>query len=72
MYGSPENKLTLFLLCIIFGWLGLHRFYVGKKLTGVLMLVSLGGAGVWMMVDLALILMGRFTDGDGLPVVQWV
>jgi TM2 domain-containing membrane protein YozV len=72
MYDSSEKKLTLFLLCCIFGFLGLHRFYAGKYLTGALMLVTAGGAGVWMLVDLALIIMGRFSDRDGLPVVQWV
>jgi TM2 domain-containing membrane protein YozV len=69
---SPEKKLTLVLLCWLFGCFGLHRFYTGKYLTGALMLVTLGGVCVWMIVDLALIIMGRFTDRDGLLIVEWV
>jgi TM2 domain-containing membrane protein YozV len=69
---SPEKKLTLFLLCWLFGCFGLHRFYTRKYLTGVLMLLTLGGALLWMIVDLALIVMGRFTDKDGRHIVQWV
>jgi len=72
MYESTEKKLTLFLLCWLFGIFGLHRFYTGKYLTGVLMLVTFGGVCLWMIVDLALIVMGRFTDKEGLRIVQWV
>lgn len=69
---STEKKLTLFLLCYFFGVFGLHRFYTGKTLSAVLMLVTFGGVGAWMFIDLALILMGRFTDKDGLRIVEWV
>ncbi|MCD2412375.1 TM2 domain-containing protein [Borreliella burgdorferi] len=30
------NKLIVFLLCLLFGYLGVHRFYVGKLRTGLL------------------------------------
>ena len=46
MYSS-ERKLTLLLLCWLFGLLGTHRFYSGKYVTGALQLaLLLFGAGV--------------------------
>jgi TM2 domain-containing membrane protein YozV len=69
---SSEKKLTLVLLCYFFGCFGVHRFYTGKYFTGTLMLLTVGGALVWMFVDLALIIMGKFTDKEGRPIIDWV
>ena len=57
--------LALFLLTFFVGVLGVHRFYVGKIGTGVLMLITLGGLGVWFLVDLILVVTGQFTNKDG-------
>lgn len=45
--SSPKLLLPAVLLCFFLGTLGIHRFYVGKIGTGVLMIVTLGGLGVW-------------------------
>ena len=42
---SPKSRLVALLLCFFLGPLGVHRFYVGKIGTGILMLLTLGGAG---------------------------
>ena len=55
-------------LCIFLGELGAHRFYVGKVGTGILMLLTLGGLGVWWVIDLILIGRGKFTDKKGRPL----
>ena len=60
--------LALFLLTFFVGVLGVHRFYVGKIGTGVLMLITLGGLGVWFLVDLLLVVTGRFTNKDGQKI----
>ena len=60
--------LALFLLTFFVGVLGVHRFYVGKIGTGVLMLITLGGLGVWFLVDLLLVVTGQFTDKDGQKI----
>ena len=51
---STRTKGVAALLCIL-GFLsvaGVHRFYVGKIGTGILMLVTLGAVGVWTLIDL--------------------
>ena len=62
---STTDWLTLFLLTFFVGVLGVHRFYVGKIGTGFLMLLTLGGLGVWFLVDLILVVTGQFTNIDG-------
>ena len=62
---STTDWLTLFLLTFFVGVLGVHRFYVGKICTGFLMLLTLGGLGVWLLVDLILVVTGQFTNKDG-------
>jgi TM2 domain-containing membrane protein YozV len=56
------------LLCFFFGFLGIHRFYVGKIGTGILMIVTLGGFGIWTLIDLVMIIVGSFKDKAGLPL----
>lgn len=66
--SQHRTWLVALLLCIFLGPLGLHRFYVGKIGTGVLMLLTLGGFGIWVIVDLILIVTGNFTDRDGYRI----
>lgn len=67
---STKSKWIAFLLCLFLGWLGAHRFYVGKFGTGVLYVATRGFYGVGIVIDLLLILSGHFTDGDGLPLQE--
>lgn len=70
--GASEKRiLPAFLLCFFFGAFGVHRFYAGKIGTGVLELITLGGFGIWWLVDLILILTGSFTDGSGQKITAW-
>lgn len=72
---SQKKKSTAIILCLIlFGALGLHRFYVGKTKSGGLILflsiISCGTFGlIWGLYDLfTLIFTNKFTDADGLPL----
>lgn len=66
MDGSSEkSNLAALLLCLFLGCFGVHRFYVGKIGTGVLQLVTLGGLGIWALIDLIFIALGKFTDKQG-------
>ena len=62
---SQKNGVATVLLCFFLGPLGIHRFYVGKVGTGVLHLITLGGMGIWSLIDLIMIIVGKFTDADG-------
>lgn len=62
---SEKNWLTTVLLAWLVGVFGVHRFYVGKIGTGILMLLTCGGCGIWTLIDLIMVLMGKFTDKDG-------
>ena len=50
--GTWKNKWISLLLCIFFGWLGIHRFYEGKVVTGILYLFTLGFFGVGWIIDI--------------------
>ena len=63
--GSCKDWLVTLLLCLFAGCFGVHRFYVGKTGTGILMLLTGGGLGVWAFIDMIVILFGNFTDGEG-------
>ncbi|HJO94650.1 MAG TPA: TM2 domain-containing protein [Victivallales bacterium] len=67
-YVSERNFVVTLLLCIFLGYLGIHRFYAGKVGTGILMLITCGLGGIWVIIDLILIILGVFKDKEGLPI----
>lgn len=69
--ASDYNRLTVFLLCLFLGWLGVHRFYVGRVGSGLLWLFTLGLFSVGMIYDLVLIATGEFRDEQGRRLLHW-
>jgi hypothetical protein len=69
-YRSPLSKTAALLLCWYLGTLGAHRFYCGKIGTGVAMVLTLGGLGLWTLADFTLICLGRFKDAKGWPIAR--
>ena len=65
---SEKSFVSTLVLCIILGWLGVYRFYVGKIGTGVAMLLTLRGLGIWQLIDIIMIATQKFTDGDGAAI----
>lgn len=62
---SSRGFIPAVLLCFFFGGFGVHRFYAGKIGTGILQLVTLGGLGIWTMIDFIMLILGKFEDSDG-------
>ena len=65
---SEKSFVSTLILCLLLGGLGVHRFYVGKVGTGIIMLMTLGGLGIWTLIDLIRIAVQRFTDSDGAVI----
>ena len=65
---SDKDWLTTLLLCFFLGYLGVHRFYTGNTLYGVLQLITLGGCGIWTLIDLILLITGGYQDEQGKDV----
>ena len=68
MEKSEKGFVPTLLLCLLLGGLGIHRFYVGKIGTGILMIFTFGGLGIWVLIDLIMIAVGSFKDKSGLPI----
>ena len=68
MRNSGKSFVATLLLCVLLGGLGVHRFYLGKIGTGILMLLTLGGLGIWALIDLIVIATQNFKDSQGLPI----
>ena len=68
---SPKSRLVALLLLIFLGVFGIHRFYVGKIGTGLLYLFTMGFWGIGWLVDLILILSGKFRDKQNRCLQDW-
>lgn len=69
--GVPQKDwLTTLLLCLLLGGLGIHRFYTGHTGIGVVQLLTLGGCGIWALIDLIMIITGSFRDAAGQPLLK--
>jgi TM2 domain-containing membrane protein YozV len=63
---GQKSWLVALLLCLFLGMLGAHRFYVGKVGTAIVQIITIGGFfGIWVLVDLVMILVGKFNDKEG-------
>lgn len=68
---SSQNKGTLVVLSMLLGNFGVDRFYRGQVGLGLLKLFTLGGCGVWALVDTLTYLLGSLpTDGTGAVILD--
>jgi len=65
---SSRQYVTTLLLSFFLGGLGVDRFYLGQTGLGIGKLLTLGGCGIWSLIDLILIAMRNVTDVDGKPL----
>ena len=59
-----KSKFTAILLCFFLGSLGIHRFYLGYTLIGVIQLLTFGGFLIWVIVDLIRLIIGSLKDSE--------
>lgn len=69
--ASDKSRGIAFMLAIVLGVFGAHRFYVGKIGTGLLMLCTVGGLGIWYLYDVIMVASGSFQDAEGRRVLRW-
>ncbi len=70
-YGAPQKDwLTTLLLCVFTGGIGGHRYYTGYTTIGIIQTVTLGGCGIWALIDLIQILTDNYKDANGLPLLK--
>ncbi len=68
---SEKSRGVATALASVLGVFGAHRFYLGRPESGALMLLTLGGLGIWWLYDLILVATGSFRDGNGRLVTRW-
>ncbi len=66
----PKDWFITFILAIFLGAYGVHRFYTGKVGSGLLMLFTAGGCGIWWLIDVVMIASGTFTDKQNQPLMR--
>jgi TM2 domain-containing membrane protein YozV len=64
----PKSFLATWLFALLLGFFAVDRFYLGKIGTALAKLFTLGGLGVWVLVDLVLVLAGAQRDKLGRPL----
>jgi len=68
---SPKSRLATTLFALFLGEFGIHRFYLGKIGTAILMLITLGGLGIWALIDFIMAVAGVMKDKEGKLIKNW-
>ena len=63
--SKMKSKLTAILLCFFLGGLGIHRFYLGYTLIGIIQLLTFGGFLIWAILDLIRLIIVSLKDSEG-------
>ena len=70
MVEQQKSWIVTVLLCHFLGTLGVHRFYTGHIISGIFQLLTFGGFGIWVLIDIIMILTGDFKDQYGRPLYR--
>jgi hypothetical protein len=63
--SNPKSQIIALILVIFVGTIGIHRFYLGYTTIGILQILTLGGCGIWTLIDLIRIITGDLGPADG-------
>ena len=61
---SDKSLIGATIAVITVGFLGLHRFYTGRPVSGIFMILTLGRLGIWVLVDFILLITENFRDSN--------
>ena len=53
-----KSKTTAIILYFFLGGIGIHRFYLVHTIIGVVQLLTLGGLGIWRLIDFFRLIFG--------------
>lgn len=62
---SKKSWIVSLILCFFFGIFGIHNFYTKKIKIGIIQLITLGGLGIWTLIDLICIIQQKYSDKNG-------
>ncbi|NBC08138.1 MAG: NINE protein [Bacteroidetes bacterium] len=63
---TDKDQLVALILCIMVGWMGIHRMYLGYYGIGIIQLLTLGCCGLWTLLDMIRIITGNLQPKEGL------
>lgn len=69
--SGGKSQLVALILAFFLGGLGIHRFYLGYPILGILMIITFGGFGIWWLVDIILIAIGELKPKNGDYTRTW-
>ena len=70
---SEKRILPTFLLFLVLSWpLGAHRFFLKRYASAILFIITIGGFGIWWIIDFILIVTGTMKDDRGQVVKIWI
>ena len=68
---SSKSRLAATLFAFFLGAFGAHRFYLGKTGTAIAMLLTVGGLGIWALIDFVVAVAGSMKDKEGQLIKNW-
>jgi hypothetical protein len=63
--AEGKSQVIALILVALIGGIGIHRFYLGYTWQGIVQLLTLGGCGVWALIDLIRIITGDLKPKNG-------
>ena len=69
--ASRCSRLVAIFLVVLLGLVGAHRFYAGRIGSAIAMIFTLGGLGIWWLIDIIIVTTGQLIDSEGKRVSEW-